>query len=95
MSDLPKSSHVTSPGTEHGMAKLVFTAPAVPPSPLEWPAPTMPEVAPFGGINATHLSGEYPKILVQTGRFTTPLAPADSVSVYWDSTGELVGVVTI
>ncbi|MBB3228031.1 hypothetical protein FHW69_002666 [Luteibacter sp. Sphag1AF] len=95
MSDLSKSSPVTSSSHNRGTPRLVITEPSAPPAPLVWPAPEMPEVDPFGGINASHLSGEYPKILVQTGRFTTPLAPRDTVSVYWDSNAELIGITTI
>ncbi|MBB3228029.1 hypothetical protein FHW69_002664 [Luteibacter sp. Sphag1AF] len=95
MSDLSKSSPVTSSSENRGMPKLKFAKPLAPPAPLLWPSPTMPEVEPFGGINASHLSGEYPKFLVQTGSFTTPLAPRDTISVYWDSPGELIGTTTI
>ncbi|MBB3228030.1 hypothetical protein FHW69_002665 [Luteibacter sp. Sphag1AF] len=95
MSDLSKSSPVTSSSQNRGMPKLKFAQPLAPPAPLLSPSPTMPEVEPFGGINASHLSGVYPKILVQTGGFTTPLAPTDSVSVYWNSPPMLIGTTTI
>ncbi|MBB3228272.1 hypothetical protein FHW69_002907 [Luteibacter sp. Sphag1AF] len=96
MSDLSPSSRVASPLSHGGIAKLKFARPAAPLAPLAaWPAPSMPEVDPFGGINASHLSTPFPKILVQTGHFTTPLAPRDTVSVYWDSNAELIGITTI
>ncbi|MBB3228274.1 hypothetical protein FHW69_002909 [Luteibacter sp. Sphag1AF] len=95
MSDLSLPSRVTSSSENRGIAKLKYTPPLAPPAPLLWPAPSMPEVDPFGGINASHLSTPFPKILVQTGRFTTPLAPRDTVSVYWDFNADLIGVTTI
>ncbi|MBB3228273.1 hypothetical protein FHW69_002908 [Luteibacter sp. Sphag1AF] len=95
MSDLSPSPHLISPRSKGGIAKLKYTPPLAPPAPLLWPAPSMPEVDPFGGINASHLSTPFPKILVQTGRFTTPLAPRDTVSVYWDFNADLIGVTTI